>query len=41
MKILVLFDVHRPIGPDETFSVRSLRTEEEKPTEADVLACLR
>jgi D-alanine-D-alanine ligase len=41
MKILVLFDVHRPISPDETFSVRSLRTEEEKPTEADVLACLR
>ena len=41
MRILVLFDVHRPISPDETFSVRSLRTEEEKPTEADVLACLR
>jgi D-alanine-D-alanine ligase len=41
MRILVLFDVHRPIGPDETFSVRSLRREEEKPTEADVLACLR
>ena len=41
MRILVLFDVHRHIGPDETFSVRSLRTEEEKPTEADVLACLR
>jgi len=41
MKILVLFDVHRPISPGETFSVRSLRTEEEKPTEADVLACLR
>jgi D-alanine-D-alanine ligase len=41
MRILVLFDVHRPIAPDETFSVRSLRTEEEKPTEADVLACLR
>ncbi|HEY1695304.1 MAG TPA: hypothetical protein VGG39_24215 [Polyangiaceae bacterium] len=41
MRILVLFDVHRPIGPDETFSVKSLRTEEEKPTEADVLACLR
>ena len=41
MKILVLFDVHRHIGPGETFSVKSLRTEEEKPTEADVLACLR
>jgi len=41
MRILVLFDVHRPIGPEETFSVQSLRGEEEKPTEADVLACLR
>jgi D-alanine-D-alanine ligase len=41
MRILILFDVHRPIGPDETFSVQSLRGEEEKPTEADVLACLR
>jgi D-alanine-D-alanine ligase len=41
VKILVLFDVHRPIGPDETFSLRSLRTEEGKPMEADVLACLR
>jgi D-alanine-D-alanine ligase len=41
MRILVLFDVHRPIGPDETFSVRALRGEEEKPTEADVLTCLR
>jgi D-alanine-D-alanine ligase len=40
MRILVLFDVHRPIAPDETFSVQSLRKEEEKPTEADVLACL-
>jgi D-alanine-D-alanine ligase len=41
VKILVLFDVHRPIGPDETFSLRSLRTEEGKPMEADVLASLR
>lgn len=41
MRILVLFDVHRPISPDETFTLKSLRTEEEKPTEADVLACLR
>ena len=41
MKILVLFDLHRAVLPDETFSVRSLRKEEEKPTEADVLSCLR
>jgi D-alanine-D-alanine ligase len=41
MRILVLFDMHRPVGPDEIFSVQSLRSEQEKPTEADVLACLR
>lgn len=41
MRILVLFDMHRPIEPDEVFSVRQLRGAEEKPTEADVLACLR
>jgi D-alanine-D-alanine ligase len=41
MRILVLFDMHRPIAPDETFSEQSLRGREEKPTEADVLACLR
>ena len=41
MRILVLFDVHRPVAEGETFTVESLRTEEAKPTEADVLACLR
>jgi D-alanine-D-alanine ligase len=41
VKILVLFDLHRAVLPDETFSVRSLRKEEEKPTEAEVLSCLR
>jgi D-alanine-D-alanine ligase len=41
MRILVLFDIHRRIDPDETFSAKSLRTEEEKPTEADVLLCLK
>jgi D-alanine-D-alanine ligase len=41
MKILVLFDVYRSISPDESFSPRALRNEEGKPTEADVLACLR
>ena len=40
MKILVLFDLHRPVGPDETFSLHALRKHEEKPTEADVIACL-
>ncbi len=41
MKILVLFDIHRAVSPGETFSERTLRRDEEKPTEADVLACLR
>lgn len=41
MRILVLFDMARRVAPDETFSAKSLRTEEEKPTEADVLLCLR
>jgi D-alanine-D-alanine ligase len=41
MKILVLFDLARPAAPDETFSARALKEEEDKPTEADVLRCLR
>jgi D-alanine-D-alanine ligase len=40
MRILVLFDVHRPVAEGRTFTEQSLRTEEAKPTEADVLACL-
>jgi D-alanine-D-alanine ligase len=40
MKILILFDVARPADPNETFSERSLK-EEDKPTEADVLRCLK
>lgn len=41
MKVLILFDLHRVPLPDETFSPRELRKEEDKPTEADVLECLR
>jgi D-alanine-D-alanine ligase len=41
MRILVLFDVNAPVAEGRTFTEQSLRTEEEKPTEADVLACLR
>jgi D-alanine-D-alanine ligase len=41
MRILVLFDVHRPVAEGQTFTVQSLRKEEAKPTEADVLDCLR
>jgi D-alanine-D-alanine ligase len=40
MKILVLFDIARRADPVETFSERSLK-EEDKPTEADVLRCLK
>ena len=40
MKILILFDVAHPADPNETFSARSLK-EEDKPTEADVLRCLK
>jgi D-alanine-D-alanine ligase len=40
MKILVLFDLARRADPGETFSERSLK-EEDKPTEADVLRCLK
>lgn len=41
MKVLVLFDVDRKVDPDESFSIRALRKEEQKPTEADVITCLR
>ena len=40
MKILIVFDVARPAEPDENFTARSLK-EEDKPTEADVLSCLK
>jgi len=40
MKILVVFDVARPAASDEMFTARSLK-EEDKPTEADVLRCLK
>jgi D-alanine-D-alanine ligase len=41
MKILILFDLHRAPKEDEEFSPKVLRKEEGKPTEADVLECLR
>jgi D-alanine-D-alanine ligase len=41
MKILVLFDLYRRPGADELFSVHTLKYDEDKPTESDVLACLR
>lgn len=41
MKVLVLFDLARPTSSDESFSARALRQDEDKPTEADLLGCLR
>jgi D-alanine-D-alanine ligase len=41
MKVLVLFDLARPPRPDENFSARHLKEDEDKPTEADVLCALR
>src|SRR5579864_9044435 len=39
MKVLILFDVAHPADPNEAFSPESLQ-QEDKPTEADVLASL-
>jgi D-alanine-D-alanine ligase len=41
VKVLVLFDVAYRAAPAETFSPQELKDEEDKPTEADVLACLQ
>ncbi len=41
MKVLILFDVAYHAGAAETFSPQELKEEEDKPTEADVLACLQ
>ena len=41
MKVLVLFDLPRPVDRETTFSMRELREEEERPTEADVITALR
>jgi D-alanine-D-alanine ligase len=40
MKVLVLFDLPRPVHPDESFTMEALREEEDRPTEADVITCL-
>ncbi|MGH9582180.1 MAG: D-alanine--D-alanine ligase family protein [Bryobacteraceae bacterium] len=40
MKVLVLFDLPRPVDPDETFACQTLREKEDRPTEADVITCL-
>lgn len=40
MKVLALFDLPRPVQPDEEFTVEVLREKEDRPTEADVITCL-
>jgi D-alanine-D-alanine ligase len=40
MKVLVLFDLSRPVGPDEAFTMKALREQEDRPTEADVISAL-
>jgi D-alanine-D-alanine ligase len=41
VKVLVLYDVGRPVDPDENLSIRALRREEHKAMEADVITALR
>lgn len=41
MKVLVLFDLPRPVEPTETFTMKALREEEDRPTEADVISALK
>jgi D-alanine-D-alanine ligase len=41
MKVLVLFDLPRPVDPDHTFTLKALREEEDRATEADVIRCLK
>jgi D-alanine-D-alanine ligase len=40
MKVLVLFDLARPVQPNETFTSEALREKEDRPTEVDVITCL-
>jgi D-alanine-D-alanine ligase len=41
MRVLVLFDLPHPIDPDETFTMKALREEEDRPTEADVITAIK
>ncbi len=41
MKVLVLFDLPRPVDPNQIFTLKALREEEDRPTEADVISCLK
>jgi D-alanine-D-alanine ligase len=41
MKVLVLFDLPRSVPPEETFTMKELREQEDRATEADVMGSLR
>jgi D-alanine-D-alanine ligase len=41
MKVLLLFDLPRPVEPGETFTLKALRQDEDRPTEADVISALK
>lgn len=41
MKVLVLFDLPRPVDPNENFTMKALREQEDRETEADVIGSLR
>jgi len=40
MKVLVLFDLPRPVDPGKAFTPEILREKQDRPTEADVIMCL-
>lgn len=40
MKVLVLFDLPRAVDPGERFTMKALREQEDRPTEADVISAL-
>ena len=40
MKVLVLFDLPRAVAPDQTFTLKALREQEDRGTEADVISGL-
>jgi D-alanine-D-alanine ligase len=41
MKVLLVFDLPRPVHPDEPFTMKALREQEDRPTEADVIRALK
>jgi D-alanine-D-alanine ligase len=41
MRVLVLFDLPHPVAPTETFTPETLRQKRDRPTEADVITCLK